>query len=108
MGLAQEMERLHALRNSGALSDQEFARAKEQILSGATPAAGNSQNLLRAFRRSTHDRWIGGVCGGLGEYTSVPPWCWRVLFCLSVLFVGFGVILYVLLWIFAPAAQKPA
>ena len=63
MGLAEEIEKLHALRNSGALSDQEFARAKEQLLRGDTPAAGNGQNVLRAFRRSAHDRWLGGVCG---------------------------------------------
>ena len=108
MGLANEMEKLHALRNSGALSDQEFARAKEQLLGGAPPRPGDGQNVLRTFRRSAQDRWLGGVCGGLGECTPVPAWCWRVLFCVSVLFVGFGVILYVLLWIFAPAAEGPA
>ena len=108
MSLAEEIERLEALRKSGALSDQEFARAKEQLLGGGTPAAGGGQNVLRAFRRSARDRWIGGVCGGLGEYTPVPAWCWRLLFCVSVLFAGFGVILYILLWIFAPAAQSPA
>ncbi len=108
MGLAEEIERLQALRNKGALSDQEFARAKELLLSGATPAAASGQNVLRAFRRSARDKWIGGVCGGLGEYTPVPAWCWRLLFCVSVLFAGFGVILYILLWIFAPAAQSPA
>jgi phage shock protein PspC (stress-responsive transcriptional regulator) len=108
VGLAEEIERLEALRKSGALSEHEFARAKEQLLSGAGPAAGSGQNVLRTFRRSARDRWIGGVCGGLGEYTPVPAWCWRLLFCVSVLFVGFGVILYILLWIFAPAAQGPA
>jgi phage shock protein C len=108
MSLAEEIERLHALRKNGALSDQEFARAKEQLLSAATPAAGSGQNFLQTFRRSAHDRWLGGVCGGLGELTPVPAWCWRVLFCLSVLFAGFGVILYILLWIFVPAAQRPA
>ncbi len=108
MGLAEEIERLQALRNSGVLSDEEFARAKERLLSGATLGDGSGQNILRRFRRSARDRWVGGVCGGLGECTPVPAWCWRVLFCVSVLFVGFGVILYVLLWIFAPAAQDPA
>jgi phage shock protein PspC (stress-responsive transcriptional regulator) len=108
MGLAEEIEKLQALRNGGALSEHEFARAKEQLLSGAAPAVGNGQNALQAFRRSAHDRLLGGVCGGLGESTPVPAWCWRVLFCVSVLFVGFGVLLYILLWIFAPAAQSPA
>lgn len=108
MGLADEIERLQTLRENGALSDQEFARAKELLLSGAAPAAGSGRNVLRAFRRSAKDRWFGGVCGGLGEHTPVPAWCWRVLFCLSVLFAGFGVILYILLWIFVPAVQEAA
>ena len=105
MSLAEEIERLQALRNSGALSDQEFARAKEQLL-GASTAAGNGQNFLRTFRRSAHDRWLGGVCGGLGESRPVRAWWWRVAFCVSVLFAGFGVVLYILLWIFAPAAPR--
>ncbi|MDY0044762.1 MAG: PspC domain-containing protein [Syntrophales bacterium] len=57
---------------------------------------------LRNLTRSSEDRWIGGVCGGLGEHTPLPSWVWRLAFCLCVIFFGFGVVLYILLWIFVP------
>lgn len=37
MALADELERLEALRRQGALSDEEFARAKSALINGATP-----------------------------------------------------------------------
>jgi len=100
MSLAEEIERLEALRRNGSLSDKEFARAKERMLGG-----GANQNLLKTFRRSGRDVWLGGVCGGLGEHTSIPSWCWRVMFCAAVIFLGFGVLLYILIWIFAPPPE---
>jgi phage shock protein PspC (stress-responsive transcriptional regulator) len=57
---------------------------------------------LRNLTRSSEDRWIGGVCGGLGEHTPLPSWVWRLVFSLCVIFFGFGVILYILLWVFVP------
>ncbi|MBN1828194.1 MAG: PspC domain-containing protein [Deltaproteobacteria bacterium] len=59
-------------------------------------------NWLQKLRRSRRDRWIGGVCGGLGEATSLPSWVWRLLFTGLVLGFGFGILPYVLLWIFVP------
>jgi phage shock protein C len=65
-----------------------------------------AKNWLQNYTRSQKDRWIGGVCGGLGEHTPVPSWTWRVLFTLFLLFWGTGLLLYILLWIFAPQKQK--
>jgi phage shock protein C len=105
MSIAQELERLQALRNSGAISEEEFVRAKARVLDGlpgTTTGGNNPLNVLNQLRRSRSDAILGGVCGGLGRYTGVPAWGWRVLFCLSVLCVGFGVLLYALLWLFVP------
>ncbi len=60
---------------------------------------------LRQLARSNTDKKIGGVCGGLGEHTSVPSWCWRVLFLLAVVFYGLGIGIYILLWLFMPRAE---
>ena len=60
------------------------------------------QNLKRA-RKSSKDRWIGGVCGGLGAATPVPAWVWRAVLLFSVLAFGVGVLLYVVLWICMPS-----
>jgi phage shock protein C len=66
----------------------------------------SSPNWLQNFTRSREDRWIGGVCGGLGEHTPVPSWTWRLMFTFFLFICGTGLLLYILLWIFAPEKQK--
>ena len=61
-----------------------------------------TQNWLRNFTKSEKDRWIGGICGGLGEHTPIPSWAWRLIFTLLLVVWGFGFLLYILLWIFVP------
>ena len=65
-----------------------------------------AKNWLQNFTRSQKDRWIGGVCGGLGEHTPVPSWTWRLVFTLFLLIYGTGLLLYILLWIFVPQKQN--
>lgn len=64
------------------------------------------KNWLQNLTKSEKDRWISGVCGGLGEHTPVPSWTWRILFTLFLFFCGTGLILYILLWIFVPGQPK--
>ncbi len=65
-----------------------------------------SENWIQRLTKSKDDRWIGGVCGGLGIHTPVPSWAWRVLFCLLLFWFGTGLLIYILLWIFMPKAQS--
>jgi phage shock protein C len=103
MSIADEIEKLQALRDRGSLSEAEFARAKARILGEPSAVgSGDSADLLHQLRRSKSDRIVGGVCGGLGKYTGMPSWAWRVLFCLTFFGFGFGLLLYVLLWLFVP------
>ncbi len=60
------------------------------------------ENWLRELSKSGTDKWIGGVCGGLGEHSPLPSWIWRLLFTLLFLCFGVGFIPYILLWIFMP------
>ncbi len=55
----------------------------------------------KRFARS-QDRWIGGVCGGIAEYTGLDATLVRVLFVASLLLPGPQVLLYVLLWFVMP------
>lgn len=108
MTMADELERLNALHERGALTTEEFALAKKRLLEaapGATASASTSRpepSMLSRLHRSLTDRWIGGVSGGLGELTGVPSWTWRILFVLTAFLHGLGAIMYVLLWIFVP------
>ncbi len=109
MTLPDDLQKLQTLREQGALTEEEFVLAKKRLLEGtaegAPPKTENSPqpNALSQLRRSITDRWIGGVCGGLAEITSIPSWSWRVLFVLTALLHGFGLVVYALLWIFVPA-----
>ena len=118
MNISEEIKRLHELHLAGALSDAEFAQAKAKLLSninldkpdsrsgaGADAAAGPANDLVQEFnrlRRSRSDRWLGGVCGGLGRASGMEAWIWRLVFVLFTLTFGFGVVIYLLLWIFVP------
>ena len=105
MALSDELAKLQELQQSGALTDDEFARAKARLLGAPGPTVGDASPGLaavNAFRRSRSDRWIGGVCGGLAKVTGVESWVWRLLAAVLLLFGGAGLLVYVLLWIFVP------
>jgi phage shock protein PspC (stress-responsive transcriptional regulator) len=100
MSTADELAKLHALVEKGALTPSEFERAKARLLDEAPgPGAGLAINRLR---RSLGDRWIAGVCGGIGRITGVESWIWRMLFVLGLIFGGFTIFVYLVLWIFVP------
>ena len=108
MDLAEQLQKLQSLREQGALTEEEFTQAKKRLLEGAPAPSGaeftakRGQSVLHQLRRSIHDRWIGGVCGGLAEMTNIPSWAWRILFVLTLLLNGLGAVMYLLLWIFVP------
>ena len=105
MNVTDELERLQALRERGAISESEFAQAKAHTLGAAAAPAHDS--FLHRLSLSPTDRVIGGVCGGLGAHTGLPSWAWRVIFCLGMFYFGIGLLFYLLLWIFIPAGSVP-
>lgn len=52
--------------------------------------------------RSTDNRIIAGVCGGMGEYFNIDPTLIRIIFILLVLTDGLGVLLYLVLALIIP------
>lgn len=100
MSIADEIAKLHELQTRGALTATEFEQAKARLLDGvAGPGAGLAINRLR---RSQTDQWIAGVCGGIARLTGIESWIWRMLFVLGLVFGGFTLFAYIVLWIFVP------
>ena len=100
MSTADEIAKLHELMSRGALTAEEFERAKTRLLDETPgPGAGLAINRLR---RSRSDQWIAGVCGGIARLTGVESWIWRMLFVLGLVFGGFTLFAYIVLWIFVP------
>ena len=106
MDMADQIQKLQALREQGVLTEEEFVLAKKRVLDGTStqepPKQLQSPSALNDYRLSTTDKWIGGICGGLAVQSGIPSWSWRILFVLTALLHGFGVLVYILLWIFVP------
>ena len=57
--------------------------------------------------RSTTDRQLAGVCGGLGEYFDIDSTLIRlVIAVLAIAGVGTGILFYIIAWIVIP--ETPA
>jgi phage shock protein C len=54
--------------------------------------------------RSTENRMIAGVCGGIAEYFRVDPTLVRLGLVAFTLLGGAGIFLYVILWLVMPEA----
>jgi len=59
------------------------------------------------LQRSSNDKMIGGVCGGLGEHFKIDPTLVRLAFALLFFLGGHGLLLYIILWVIMPAAINP-
>lgn len=60
----------------------------------------------KALHRSTENKVIAGVAGGLGEYFEVDPIVFRIIFVLLAVFGASGVVIYIILWILIPEKNE--
>ena len=76
---------------------------------GAPPPAGQpppppaEPPARTQLRRSRTDKILGGVNGGLAEYSGIDPLLWRVGFVALAFAGGTGILVYLLLWLLMPA-----
>ncbi len=68
----------------------------EETISKKTPG-----RRLRRITEGKHARFCG-VCAGVAYWIGLPVWLVRVAWIISVLVCGFGILPYVLLWMFMP------
>ena len=60
-----------------------------------------AEERKRLFR-SRSERWLAGVCGGIGDYFNIDATVIRILFILFGLVFGSGLLFYIILWILIP------
>lgn len=68
-------------------------------------AAPTPKLVSRRLYRSTTDRVLGGVCGGLAAYFDMDPVAVRVAFIVFALAGAASVLLYLVLWIAVPSGE---
>ena len=61
--------------------------------------------MVKRLYRSTKDRKLAGVCGGIGEFLGLDPTIIRILYLICAIFPGFifgGLVLYIVLALIIP------
>ena len=64
-------------------------------------------NNKKLFRDS-EDKFLGGVASGLAHYTNIDTIWVRLFFILTAVTTGFGLLLYIILWVLLPEAKTTA
>ena len=61
----------------------------------------------KTLNRSRDDRWVGGVCGGLAEYTGLDSTVIRLIAVVAtILGAGSLIVIYLICWVFIPAPPR--
>jgi phage shock protein PspC (stress-responsive transcriptional regulator) len=84
---------------------EDFAAEEESARTntGGSSAKARSHSSKRFFR-DENDKIAGGVCSGIAAYLNVDPALVRIVFAILAFGGwGFGIVLYLILWIFVPA-----
>ena len=61
---------------------------------------------VNKLRRNKTDGILGGVCAGIGDYIGLDAILVRIIFVLLVVFTGFPLFIYFILWIFIPKDSR--
>lgn len=77
---------------------QEFGEPRRSMPGHEQTGVRNDEKHLYRSRR---DRVVGGVCGGIAEYSSLDATLLRVLMALFIVF-GVGLLVYLVMWIVIP------
>jgi phage shock protein PspC (stress-responsive transcriptional regulator) len=102
------MQAKHSSKETNAMNDDTPIIGEPQGHESTAPKQPTEEGgRPRRLLRSSNDRVIVGVAGGLGRYFGVDPVIFRIGFGLSILFGGLGAIAYLLLAIFVPTDGEP-
>lgn len=58
--------------------------------------------MQKRLYRSSSNKIIGGICGGMGEYFGVDPVLVRIIAVLLFFASGYGLLAYIIAWIIVP------
>jgi phage shock protein C len=87
---------------------QQIGPAQDEPSSDAQNTLDNNPPARKRFFRDPDSKILGGVCGGMGAYFDTDPLVFRLLWIASVFVFGFGVPLYIVLWVIVPEAGSTA
>ena len=68
-------------------------------------SAKTATNAVKKLYRDGDNRFLGGVASGIGHYVKVDAIWFRFAFLVAALGGGFGIPIYILLWVLVPEAK---
>ncbi len=100
MGRIEDFEEVDAAENKTSAG---------QASKTATYTHTQSKSAKSRLYRDTSDKLLGGVCSGIANYMNVDPAVVRLLFAIITFGgFGFGILIYILLWIILPSRDLDA
>ncbi len=79
----------------------------EEIFDDQPTSSQYSKTSKKLFR-DNDDKFLGGVCSGIGHYLGIDALWVRILWLGLVFFFGTGILIYIILWILIPTANTTA
>ncbi len=79
-----------------------------ELISGSGSSGERPPRSQRRIYRDTDRRVFGGVCAGISAWLDWDPLIMRIIFAILVLPGGFGLALYLILWLVLPEARTTA
>ncbi len=76
--------------------------------SGSAESETRTASSSRRIYRDPDRRIFGGVCAGLAEYLNMDALIIRIIFAILILAGGFGILIYLVLWVVLPEARTTA
>ncbi|MCR4311388.1 MAG: PspC domain-containing protein [Candidatus Taylorbacteria bacterium] len=73
---------------------------------GTTEQKHRDEKGTKRLFRDTDNSMVAGVCSGIAAYFGIDPTLIRLVFALSLLFGGAGIIVYIILWLVVPEAKS--
>ncbi|MFI5426406.1 PspC domain-containing protein [Aeromicrobium sp. UC242_57] len=62
---------------------------------------------MKKLTRNRDDKWIGGVCSGIADYTGLDTTVVRLLVAVVTIFsAGMGICAYIVAWILMPSTPE--
>jgi len=77
---------------------------EEEVAHEGKNSSSNTYRTGKKFFRDPDDRLVGGVAAGIANYFGIDAVWLRLLF-VGALFIGFGFLLYIILWMVIPEAK---
>mgnify|MGYP000918770945 FL=1 len=103
--------RLNAYKQVITMKDVEEVMAilgSPELISGSEPDGEVPPRSSRRMYRDPDRRVLGGVCAGISAYLDWDPLILRIIFAILIFAGGFGLGLYLILWIVLPEAKTTA